>query len=96
MDRLINNLQVLWRTERALAVDGLELEGGHVDEDVAILNAMHQGLHTLQVELQLRQPLSRRRIEHRIDGLLDAARDADAVPALKALHALFQLGIERL
>ena len=77
-------------------VDGLELEGWNVDEHVALFDARHQRTQTIVVELELREAVFRRHVEHRIDRLLDASGRADAVAQLKVLHRLGEVRIEGL
>ena len=71
-------------------LDGFELEGWHIDEDVAIFDAGHHRLQPVEIQFELIQTVVGCYVQHRIHGLLDAPGRADAVTDLEALNTGFQ------
>ena len=70
-----------------VALDRLELEGGDVDQDVAVLDPLrHQLPQPLQIDAQLREARLRRDVQRQQRRLVDAAGDAQPVVELEAAH----------
>ena len=79
-----------------VTVDGLELKGRNIDENVALVRLLLQQLrHALVIEPELIEPFGRRHVERGQCRLIDTAALPQAMPRLKPPHTFLHVGVVR-